>query len=260
MLWHARKIGIRALPCSYGALRDMGWWPFRHVTPVAATDSHCHRPRKRWWGTYSNPLPWFWRKPGENPYTLATLGSSTTKRVWAREARTSHLVAALLSKNGNAWWGTWHTQGATAFYLRVETYQSRRILIHKLILQFSPRTWPGTRWPVFTLQFRSPFPETEPGQLTLLEPSALQYPDASIRTYVNLYITNKWTPPKYNVRSPHCKRAPFQFWVLLQTKKPKPTKIHRKSPEKWAKPRVFKVFALHDRGMKCYISSSYISR
>lgn len=122
MLWHARNIGIRALPCSYGALRDMGRWPFRHVTPVAATNLHRHRPRKRWWGTHdsSSPLPWFRRKPGENPYTLPTLGSSTTKRVWAHETRTSHLVAALLSKNGNAWWeisGTWHAQGATAFYL-----------------------------------------------------------------------------------------------------------------------------------------------
>ena len=88
-----------------------------------------------------------------------------------------------------------------------------------LLVQFSPRTWPGTQWPVFTLQFRPPFPETEPGQLTLLKPSALQYPDASIRTYVNLYIINKQVdPPKYNVRSPHCNVHPFNIVCFSQQK------------------------------------------
>lgn len=85
-------------------------------------------------------------------------------------------------------------------------------------LQFSPRTWPGTRWPVCTLQFRPPFPETEPGQLTLLEPSALQYPDASIRTYVNLYIINKWTFQNIMSDLHIAKVHPFNFVCFSQQK------------------------------------------
>ena len=141
----------------------------------------------------SNPLPWFRRKPRENPYTLATLASSTTKRVcpWSSSWKEKQEWKRVVGNMGD---------GATAFYLRVETYQSR-IPIHKLhprkltcplkrkylnrkyIFQplifrghsfvfrgvkncsFLQGHWPGTQWPVFTLQFRPPFPEREPGQL-----------------------------------------------------------------------------------------------
>lgn len=126
-------------------------------------------------------------------------------------------------------------------------------------LQFSPRTWPGTRWPVCTtVQTTISRDRTRSINFTWAVCTSIS---RRFHTYVCESLHNKQVDlPKYNVRSPHCKSAPFQFCVFLPTKNPKPTKIHQNSPEKWAKPRVFKVFALHDRASNATSSSSYISR